>query len=381
MTTAALLLGAGNSWADGPKPESSMSNPFVLLMVVIILFLGLIIAILARLVLGAAFLKTEREKKERQTKSTQGPLTAAVTTTLLLFLSVSSFAQDKVPDAAAASSTISGLAPTAYYAITGVAFLEIIVIIALLMMLRSFLGIERKAMLLAASGAAAGVPQESWWDKFNKFKPLQQEATIDLGHNYDGIRELDNRLPPWWLYGFYITILFAAIYLYRYHVAHSAPLPREQYELDVAAADKAKAEYLKKAANNVDESTVKLLSDPTSLSAGKQIFETSCFPCHGKFGEGLVGPNLTDDYWLHGGSVNDIFKTIKYGYPEKGMKSWKDDFSPVQIAQLASFIKSLHGTNPPNGKAPQGVLYQGDGGKTDSTKKDNTTTAMNDTKK
>ena len=375
MTTAVLLLSTASSWADGPKPESSMSNPFVVLMVIIILFLGLIIAILARLVLGAAFIKRDREKKESESKSGQGTVTAIITT-VLLFLSVGLFAQDKAPDASAASSAINGLAPTAYYAITSVAFLELIVIIALLLMLRSFLGIERKALLLAASRADAGVPQESWWDKFNKFKPLQQEATIDLGHNYDGIRELDNRLPPWWLYGFYITILFAAIYLYRYHVAHSAPLPHEQYELDVAAADKAKAEYLKKAANNIDESSVKLLTDPASLAGGKQIFETSCFPCHGKFGEGLVGPNLTDDYWLHGGSVNDVFKTIKYGYPEKGMKSWKDDFSPVQIAQVASYIKSLHGTNPPNGKAPQGTLYQEGDDKNDSTKKDSTTTAL-----
>lgn len=379
MTTAVFLLSTASSWADGPKPESSISNPFVVLMVIIILFLGLIIALLARLVLGAAFLKRDREKKESESKIGQGTATTIVTT-VLLFISIGLFAQDKVREATSASSAINGLALTAYYAIVSVAFLELVVIIALLMMLRSFLGIERKAILLAASSSNAGVPQESWWDKFNKFKPIQQEATIDLGHNYDGIRELDNRLPPWWLYGFYITILFAAIYLYRYHVAHSAPLPHEQYELDVAAADKAKAEYLKKAANNIDESTVKLLSDATSLAAGKQIFETSCFPCHGKFGEGLVGPNLTDDYWLHGGSVSDVFKTIKYGYPEKGMKSWKDDFSPVQIAQVVSYIKSLRGTNPPNGKAPQGTLYQEAGGKTDSTKKDSTTTAFSEKK-
>ncbi|HSC37770.1 MAG TPA: c-type cytochrome, partial [Chitinophagaceae bacterium] len=94
------------------------------------------------------------------------------------------------------------------------------------------------------------------------------------------------------------------------------------------------------------------------LEGGKTVFLQNCSPCHGKSGEGVVGPNLTDDYWLHGGGVKDIFKTIKYGWPEKGMKSWKDDLSPTQIAQLSSFIKSLRGTHPPNGKEQQGELYQ-----------------------
>jgi cytochrome c oxidase cbb3-type subunit III len=380
MTIAVLLLGTAYTWADGPKPESSMSNPFVVLMVIIILFLALVIAILGRLVLGAANIKADREKIENA-KNAGRRTASTIVTTILLFLSIGAFAQDKVPETA--SSTINGLSPTAYYFITGVAFLELIVIIVLLLMMRSMLSVERKALKMeaAGSGAIVVVPHESWWDRFNKFRPIHQEAAIDLGHNYDGIRELDNRLPPWWLYGFYVSILFGVIYMYRYHIAHSAPLPREEYEIAVVAADKAKADYLKKSDNNVDENSVKLLTDPTSIAAGKQIFEVSCFPCHGKLGEGVVGPNLTDDYWLHGGSVKDIFKTIKYGYPDKGMKSWKDDFSPVQIADLASYIKTLHGTNPPNGKAPQGTLYTEEGAapstgnQADSTKKDSTATA------
>ena len=379
MTMALILLGTASVWADGPKPESSMSNPFVVLMVIIILFLALIIAILARLVTGAAAIKAEKEK---QGKSLQAKATTIISV-VLLFLSVGLFAQDKPAEAAAAvtDGTINGLAPVAYYSIVSVAFLELLVVIVLSLMLKSFLAAEKQSTLLVA-GSTVEIPKESWWDRLNKFKPIQQEATIDLGHDYDGIRELDNRLPPWWLYGFYVTIIFAFVYIYRYHIAHSAPLPREQYALDVAAADKAKAEFLKKAANNVDETSVKRLTDNASLAAGKQIFETSCFPCHGKLGEGIVGPNLTDDYWLHGGSISDIFKTIKYGYPEKGMKSWKDDFSPVQIAEVASYIKSLHGTNPPNAKAPQGTLYkddQGTGGSAnpvDSVKKDTTVIAQ-----
>ena len=184
---------------------------------------------------------------------------------------------------------------------------------------------------------------------------------IDLGHNYDGIRELNNRLPPWWLYGFYCSILFACIYLWRYHVSHSAPLSGEEYQISMQQAAEQREAYLKKAANNIDETNVKFLSSPKDLSSGKAVFESVCAACHGMQGQGIVGPNLTDDYWLHGGSINEVFKTIKYGYPEKGMKSWKDDYSPSQLAQLASYIKSLHGSNPPNPKAPQGVLYTSTG--------------------
>ena len=367
-----LLSGTGTLWAQGPKPESSLSNPFVLMMVAIIVVLALIIILLGRIVTGAAITRSQREKKESESKNKQ-QAAATLVTIFLVFFSGYVFAQDKPVVSEATESIINGLSSTAYYAIIGVIFLEMLIITVLLFMLKSLLNIEKVALQITEGRQIIQkVPKASWWDRFNKFKPIHQEADIDLGHDYDGIRELDNRLPPWWLYGFYISIIVAAIYLYRYHIAHSAPLPREQYELDVLAANKAKQEYLKKAANNVDETTVKLLKDPASIAAGKQIFETTCFPCHGKDGQGIVGPNLTDDYWLHGGTINDVFKTIKYGYPDKGMKSWKDDFSPIQIAELASFVKSLHGTNPPNPKAPQGTLYTEESGENshlrDSTK-------------
>ena len=120
----------------------------------------------------------------------------------------------------------------------------------------------------------------------------------------------------------------------------------------------AKEAYLKKAANKVDETNVTYLTDAASLDAGKKIFITICMACHQADGGGAVGPNLTDQYWLHGGSIKDIFKTIKYGWPEKGMKSWQDDYSPVQIAQLSSFVKSLQGTKSAKPKEPQGVMYE-----------------------
>jgi len=211
--------------------------------------------------------------------------------------------------------------------------------------------------------AASGSAQKSWfqtfWDKINSFRPLEEEGKIDTGHSYDGIRELDNITPPWFTTSFLLTILFAGIYLYRYHVAKSAPLMIEEYKIAMADAEKEKVKNLAKQGNLVDENTVKMLS-AADIEAGKGIFVNKCAPCHAATGgsmPGGVGPNLTDDFWIHGGSLKDVFKSVKYGWPEKGMISWKDQLSANQIAQVSSFIKSIHGSNPPGAKEPQGEKY------------------------
>lgn len=321
----------------------STDNPFVIFMLIIIVILGIAITLLANVVLSAAqFRAVEPEKEpdpaaDGERASGKPPVLAGV-------------------GAALTVPAVNGLSDTAFYLLVSVVALEVFVIMALLYNLRVIIGRKRAAAIGAAvASAAVRKPRVSWWDRVNRFKPIAEEADLDLGHDYDGIRELDNKLPPWWLYGFYCTILFAGVYLWRYHISHSAPLPQEEYRIAVHNAEVRKVEYLKKAANNVDENTVKLLKAPGDLAAGKAVFETTCFACHGKQGEGGVGPNLTDEYWLHGGSVNDVFKTIKYGWPEKGMKSWKDDYSPVQIAQIASYVESLAGTHPENPKPPQGT--------------------------
>jgi len=355
--------------AQAPLPDA-MDDPFVVVMVIIMVILALIIGLLAWVVMGSAQLYLEKWKKEEQPaeKKSQPAATIAASVAVLLFLSLTGHAEDIGNTAALASTGAHRISDSAFYTMAGVIFLELMVIGALLYNLRVLLEIKRKRTVQAGTAVK---PAISWWDKFNKFKPIEQEVNIDLGHDYDGIRELDNRLPPWWLYGFYCTIFFAVIYLWRYHVSHTAPLSGEEYQLAVQEAEVKRAEYLKKAANNVDENTVKYLSESSALASGQKIFESTCFPCHGKKGEGGVGPNLTDDYWLHGGAVKDIFKTVKYGVPEKGMKSWKDDYSPSQIAEVVSYIKSLKGTNPPNSKPPQGTLYQEEGGHA----ADSTTTA------
>jgi cytochrome c oxidase cbb3-type subunit 3 len=130
--------------------------------------------------------------------------------------------------------------------------------------------------------------------------------------------------------------------------------------------------YLASAKENVDENSVVQL-DAAGAAQGKILFAKTCTPCHLAEGQGSVGPNLTDDYWIHGGAIKDIFKTIKYGYPDKGMQSWQTTYSPVQLQQLATFIRTLKGTNPPNPKAPQGDLYIEVAVKMDSTAKADST--------
>lgn len=352
--------------ATGPAPVSSLENPLAITLLVIILALALILALLAWVVNGAAGVFLGKfSKKPGDTGSAIGML-------IILFslISPAAFAQD-APAAAATPSNIAGLDTATFFIMVGIIGIELIGILYLLYNLQLLIRAEKvKPVQYDAAGVEIPkAPVESLWSKLNSFRPVEQEADIDLGHDYDGIRELDNKLPPWWLYGFYLTIIFGLIYLWRFEVTHTAPSTKEEYQIAMNEAAAQQEEFLKKSANKVDENTVVML-DAKGIAAGQASFIASCAACHGKLGEGGVGPNLTDDYWIHGGKINDIFKTIKYGYPEKGMRSWKDDFSPVKIAEMASFIKSIHGSNPPNGKEKQGDLYSESGAAaTDSTAK------------
>jgi cytochrome c oxidase cbb3-type subunit III len=376
VLASALLLQIPAWAADGPPPPSSMDNLLTILLVVIAGILLIVIATLAQTVLGAAAYCHEKEKESNQKNSAVIPILIG-----LMLVSNIAFAQSETTAAIETATNYGGMSATAFYILMSVIFLEVLVIVVLLINLRILVAKERKriAVMNEATGAVAyqvARPSRTWWDKVNSFRPIKEEADLDLGHDYDGIRELDNRLPPWWLYGFYISIVFAGIYLYRYHVKESAPLSGEEFAIAMKQAAAQQEAYLKKAANKVDETTVKLLTGESELAAGKNVYTMNCVACHGQKGEGGVGPNLTDDYWLAGGSVQDLFKTIKYGRQEKGMRSWKDDLSPMQIAQVTSFIKSLYGTTPANGKEPQGELYrEAAATTTDSTAKDNKTVA------
>lgn len=199
------------------------------------------------------------------------------------------------------------------------------------------------------------VPKVSWWQKALSLKPLSQEKDMLIEHSYDGIRELDNPIPGWFNFLFYGSIIFGIVYLLHYHVFKTGKLQDEEYVIEMKEAEEERALFLSKSANMVDEHTVIPDLSAETIAAGKALYTQSCTPCHGAGGEGTVGPNLTDKYWLHGGDVKSIFKTIKYGVPDKGMIAWEKQLSPKQIAEVSNYILSLKGTNPPNPKAPQGV--------------------------
>lgn len=193
--------------------------------------------------------------------------------------------------------------------------------------------------------------------KMNDSKPLEQENEIMLHHDYDGIKELDNNLPPWWKYLFYVTIIFSVIYMAHYHVLQSGPSSDGEYLAELKAAELEKSK-ISTVTYNVTADNAKLLTDIGALTSGKELYTKNCVACHGQNGEGLVGPNLTDNYFIHGNTIKEVYLVIQNGVTEKGMLSWKAQFNPKQIEEVASYVLSLVGTTPANPKAPQGNLIE-----------------------
>lgn len=219
---------------------------------------------------------------------------------------------------------------------------------------------------------AAATP--SWWKRFlqrvNASVPVEREAEIELGHSYDGIRELDNHLPPWWKWLFYGSIAWAVVYFTVYHVTHSLPLSQQEYQNELAMADEQVRQFMAsqpKAA--IDESTLEYTADPALIEKGKGVFTSNnCAGCHRADGGGnTIGPNLTDEYWLHGGGIKNIFRTIRNGVVEKGMPAWGKSMSVQDVRDVAFFVMSLQGSKPPDAKAPQGDRYS-EGSPADSLK-------------
>lgn len=186
--------------------------------------------------------------------------------------------------------------------------------------------------------------------KLTRSNEVEQEADVMLDHNYDGIKELDNVLPPWWVYLFYGTIIFACIYLVRYEILGSDTQAQE-FDKEVAAAKIAVDEYNKTAPDQMNKEKVTLLTDAASIAAGKDIFTKNCIPCHRPDAGGQIGPNLTDDMWINGGGIKNVFNTIMEGGRDgKGMISWKATIKPSDIQKVASYVLSLQGSKPVNPK-------------------------------
>lgn len=218
-------------------------------------------------------------------------------------------------------------------------------------------------LVLAALFFILVLPEETREHMAGTFRRLRvlfirgtEEREMEFDHDFDGIRELDNRIPPWFTLLFLGTIVFGAAYLLDYHVFGTSRLMAAEYQEEMAVAAIQRRVALANE-GTIDEATLAPLTEGAALGRGEDLYKKYCVSCHGGRGEGLVGPNLTDDYWIHGGGVKNIFTTVKMGVPAKGMISWQLVFTPKQIQEIASYVLTLHGTDPPNAKKPEGDRY------------------------
>jgi cytochrome c oxidase cbb3-type subunit 3 len=334
-----------------PSKSSEASEPAAIIMFTIMLLLIFVIIVLSNIVFTTY--DFHKEKLKKLAKNAVPFLVFG-----LLIISLPSQAQDAPVAVQSGPKLIGGLSQTSFYLMASAIILELIIVAFLVRTFLLFSGLKKEKK----TGSVEVKEKKkffAWLEKLNNTKSVDaaSEARVNLGHDYDGIGELDNPTPPWWQWGFVLSVVFAGFYLYTHHVSHSAPTQFQELAMANEKAEEQQKAYLASSANKIDENTVTYLSDAADLAEGKSIFTAVCAACHRADGGGIVGPNLTDDYWLHGGSIKDIFKTIKYGVPEKGMKSWKDDYSPKKIAQLASYIHSIKGSNPPAPREPQGEKY------------------------
>lgn len=335
--------------ATAPKEVTSSFNMLAVTMIAVALILAFVI-----FSMGQVLLTLVRQMVEKQKNNAAPPVLL-----MLFFLSLVSStgnAQDMVTEEAVkVLPNYGGLSATAFWILFITILTEIIVILFMMFY------INRIKQELVPAKVKKPLRLAAWWKRMDKkfftnAVAVEKENDIQLDHDYDGIKELDNSLPPWWKWGFIITIFFAVFYLLNFHVFGSGKNPTEEYEAELAAAKIKMEAYNAKNKDKVDENNI-VLADESGIAKGKEIFQQVCWACHGKMGEGGAGPNLTDEYWLHKGSLTDVFKSIKHGYPDKGMQAWEKQYSPKDISNITSYISTLKGTNPPGAKAPQGDLF------------------------
>ncbi|MCW5909861.1 MAG: c-type cytochrome [Cyclobacteriaceae bacterium] len=278
---------------------------------------------------------------------------------------VPAFAQSAESIPAASSAWDDPLLP--FYIVIGFTFVVVILVLLVALYLLQVLNyMVRQATRERAE--RLGIPYKEepsfWarlWKESNDFVPLEKEADILMDHSYDGIRELDNHLPPWWKWLFYATIVFSGVYMIFYHLTDTLPLPLKEYETElVIAEEQAKKLEASSPVAAIDETTVQLVTDATALADGKTTFLNNCASCHRKDGGGDIGPNLTDEYWKHGGSLRDIFRIIRHGVQGTNMISWEGFISPEKMQNVTSYVLTLQGSNPENAKKPEGELYKPD---------------------
>ena len=351
LLPGASALAKGGGVAPSTRPDTNWLE--IMLIFTAIILLAVIWG------LGQSLLTFSRHLADKQRKA------ANISILLIGLFSLNGTAMAQTEDMAATitkTTNFGGLTELQFYMLAGVIVLEVIVILFLAFMARrtyrALMGLDELKVVEDTEESSRWV---EWWNRldqrfFTRAIPVEQEADVLLDHDYDGIRELDNALPPWWKWGFYITVVAAVIYIFNFHIFGTGRNPEQEYAAEMAEGRKQEEMYKAKTRDLVDENNV-VLSDAAGIAAGKALYTQSCVACHAADGGGGIGPNLTDNNWIHGGSMNDIYKTIKLGYPEKGMQAWQSVYSPVQMKNLASFVKSLKGTRPANPKEAQGEPF------------------------
>lgn len=285
---------------------------------------------------------------------------------ILLFLLISPVVVD-AQDAAPAATNFLNDPMLPLYLVTTLVFIVLLLVLFVAVYIIKVLNLvtRKVAEENAVRAGKIYVPEPSivsrLWEQMNASVPVTEEKSIEMDHDYDGIKELDNHLPPWWKWLFYGTVAWSLVYLIVYHVSGSLPLSIQEYDDQVIAAEEAKQKFLaSQPVATIDESTLSYTADAEILEKGKKVFITNnCQSCHRPDGGGnAIGPNLTDAYWLHGGTVKEIFVTVKNGVVEKGMPAWGKVMSPKDVRDVTFYIMSLQGSNPPNAKASQGTLVE-----------------------
>jgi len=345
LLPALTSLARGGGVAPDTRPQTNWLEMLLIFIAIVLLFViwGLAQALLA-------FARQLSEKRK-----------TAGTATILLFMLTALSDDLPAQTASAPSVNFGGLTEWQFYLLAGVIGLEVIVIF--------FLAFLARRMYRTLTGADEQPVVEDirtnrlseWWHRLDRglmtrAVPVEREADVLLEHDYDGIRELDNALPPWWKWGFYVTLVIGVVYLFHFHVFGTGKDPGQEYAAEMASAREQEELYKARTKDVVDENNL-TPSDAGGIADGKALYAQSCVACHAADGGGGIGPNLADNHWIHGGSLKDVYQTIKLGYPEKGMQAWQTTFSPMQMKHLASYVKSLAGTRPANPKAPQGDPY------------------------
>lgn len=375
IATALLALGTTSVFAQaassGQSEMEMFGNPVYLGLTVVAILLIVVIAVLSTTLKGLS-----RQQTNIQVKSHEGQpvveqpqirtswVRGASVIAFMLFAS-QAFAAERIGDVL--QTPKAPVIDWVVIVLLGFIIFEFAAIMLLISSIKKMMvanGLIADAVVLREMAIEAKVQKARKPTFMNKWLtravPIENEATITFDHEYDGIYELDNALPPWWLYGFFISIVFGVIYLFHYHVLGTGELSAAELKTEYNIAEAEKNAYMKQMAAAgeavVTEETVTLLTDPTAIANGKATFDGMCIACHGDKGQGIIGPNLTDEYWIYGGSIKNIFKTVTNGTPN-GMQSWKSQLSPKTIQEVGSYIKTLKGTNPAGAKAAQGNLY------------------------